>query len=125
MDHPGSAFPKKVHGNTRQHRSQVLFLQVKAAIQHFDESHENESFPLAAVMLEEQLHYVTNSNDPETSADYAAKFLHRILDIIVTELEDKPEERKREFQSMVIGYLSKLIQSDASPVEAAPDAKGN
>jgi hypothetical protein len=77
------------------------------------ESHGNEDFPLGAVMLEEILHYVTSSDDEESSADYSPKFLDFIFRLIINQLGSNERNRKRDgqdFQSMLIRCLWKIIQ---------------
>jgi hypothetical protein len=78
-----------------------------------DERHRNGAFPLGAVMLEELLHYVTSSDKTESSADFSLDFLQWILKVIVNKL--KSTNREREFQSLLIGYLWKLVESETSP----------
>lgn len=86
---------------------------------YINQKHQNVSFPLPAVILEEQLHYILSSDDPSTSADFAPLFLHRILDIILTERNSQTYEQKREFQSVLIGQLWKLVESGIRPQTAS------
>jgi hypothetical protein len=86
--------------------------------------------PLAAIMLEEILHWVTTSDDPQTSADFSPQFWDRIVGYVAD--ASTPEEathwaadamtaaamdeahHKRAFQSGLIHRLWQLIDEGPS-----------
>ncbi len=77
------------------------------------EAHDNKIFPIGAVLVEEILHYVTSSDNEESSADFSPVFLEFIFRLIVARLGAEKRTRKRDgtdFQSLLIGHLWEIIQ---------------
>jgi hypothetical protein len=95
-----------------------------------DESSGDANYPLGGIMLEELLHYITTTTNPESSADYSPEFLRSIDCIIFRALATRERDQKRAFQSMLIRYLWELIESEnhagrqVGQIIAAPERPG-
>jgi hypothetical protein len=75
-----------------------------------DESSGKASYPLGAIMLEELLHYIATTEDPQSSADFSPEFRQFITRIVSIALTTREVSHKRAFQCLLIRHLWELIK---------------